>query len=272
MKGTITLLNHAALKIQIAGLSMLLVFPLGCGVPTPVRFSPDEVRAEFGRIGIATTDTRPTTAFDRPMTSRWEAAGQGALAGLVIGLSVLPFFAPVTVPAFAILGASAARSPQEVEQGASALEHAVVESNIQEQLRQAVILRLTERYTSIIADKVSTVEAGAEFNTVIEVRVAEVSLKGHGFFPVDPTLRLDLHADGRVVRVGSTEGSRRIVTEGEGDSHTLLEWAGHDAKLFREQVPRELERLANTIVDEVFSRPPKGTSTGGESASKVRAE
>jgi hypothetical protein len=263
VKATNILLNQAALKIQTAGLAMLLVFPLGCGQPTRVRFSPDEARAEFGRIGIATTDTRPTTGFDRPLTSRWEAAGQGALAGLVIGLSFPPLIllVPVTVPAFAILGASEARSPEEVEQGAGTLEHAVVESDIQELLRQAVILRLTERYTSVITYKVSAVDAGTELNAVIEVRVAEVSLKGHGFFPVDPPLRLDLHADVRVVRVGSTGGSRKIVTEGEGDGHTFLEWAGDDAKLFKEQVPRELERLADTIVDEVFSRPPRGTST-----------
>jgi hypothetical protein len=255
--------------------TILLVLPLGCA-PARVRLSPDEVRAEFGRIGITTSESPPPTSFGRPMTSAGKAAGAGALGGFggailggartgnAIGLALGIAVSPLAAAGGAIYGAVAARSPEEVEQATQDMERAIAELNVQENLRDLVIARLAEvdPYLDVRPYNGPSDTVGDNPDTVIEVRVASVSLVGQG---INPTLRLYLHAAVRVVKGNVVTHSRTIVAGGDGE--TFLTWAGENSQRFRWQVRRELQRLAEKIVADVLSRPAKDDPTPKEAPS-----
>jgi hypothetical protein len=146
-------------------------------------------------------------------------------------------------------------SPEEVEQAVGALENAAGELKTQEMLRQRVILRLTEveRYPDIVAIHATPVNVSAEVNTLIEVRVVEIFLKGRG---INPPLRLQLRGVARAVQGRAAVRSRKVTAE--GDAYTLEEWAADEAKRFKEQLTRELERLAEKLTEnglDEFARP-----------------
>src|SRR5262249_5702164 len=141
------------------------------------------------------------------------------------------------------------------EQATSDLSKAVEELKLQEGLRTRVIGRLTEleRYPDVISVPVDVLfpDPTGRIDSVIRVEVTSLTLDGPQ--AVNPTLRLHLRAIVEIFERGSLKHSRAIVLVGKG--HTLLTWADDDAKCFKEEVGRQLERLAEKIVAEVFSRP-----------------
>ena len=230
---------------------VLLILTSGCAPTlTPrTRLSPFEARGKFGTTVVTTGEEPAETSFIRPMTSSGAAAGKGALMGLVgvakggdpisaaIGVAILPF----AVVGGAIYGATAAKDPGEIDRATEVLDRALTEARIQETLRDLVIRRLAERGVEV-PDPTSNIPIA----TVIETHVSKVEFQGSG---INPDFSLVVRGN---VTVGQDTPKRFFAWS---DRREFLVWSANDAQLFREQLVRRLDKLAEMMVDDLLSKP-----------------
>jgi len=250
--------------ICLCVVSLILTF--GCA-PTRIRLSPEEARGKFGTIDVKTGEEPAETSFSRPMTSSGAAAGKGAAMGLVgaigggaksghvIGLAIGIAISPLAVVGGAIYGAIAAKDPGEIEQAAMVLDRALTEARIQETLRDSVTRRLMARGLDVPDPTSNTPIA-----TVIETHVSKVEFQGSG---INPSFLLIVRGD---VTVGQDTSKKFIIT---GDQMEFLVWSANDAQLFRKQLVRSLDKLAEMMVDDQLSRPSSTTPSPTAATSAI---
>lgn len=234
---------------------VLLIFTSGCA-PTHIRLSPEEARGKFGTIDVKAGQEPAATAFTRPITSPGEGAGKGAAmgalgaleiaskgagagpVGLLIGIAMLPLF----VVGGTIAGAVAVKDPGEIAQAERVLDRALIEVRIQETLRDSVTRRLMARGLDVRDPASDTPIA-----TVVELQVSKVEFQGSG---VDPSFTLFVW--GHV----TVHGTAKRFYVWSVDRKKFLEWSANDAQLFRENLVRSLEKMAEIMVDRLLSRAP----------------
>ena len=236
--------------ICLCVVSLILTF--GCA-PARIRLSPEEARGKFGTIDVKTGQEPAATALTRPITSPGDGAGKGAAMGFVgalkggvqngpVGIVIGIAISPLTTVGGAIYGAIAAKDPLEIEQAARVLDRAVTEARLQETLRDSVARRLMARGVDV-RDPTSDPPA----TTVIDTQVSQVKFAGDG---INPDFVLVLRG---VVTVEQGAPFTWTIT---GDRRTFLAWSENDAKLFRDQLVRSVEKMAEMMVDQLLSRRP----------------
>ena len=258
----------------IALLGALSVLSVGCtstapiAAPLPAPMSIAEARAEFGTLGVAAVGRTPELHVERFETSRWKAAGEGALAGLVFPLAleksgtsliVAIGLAPLTMPIGAIYGALAAQSQDEVEPAVSTVEAATRDANVQQRLRDLVIAHLNREHYGGVVPVDETATASADIETVVHVGVNDMFLTAalDEFNQFNPALTLSLDGEMRLLKNGIEVKRLPLSTplRFPGAARKLRAWAADDAQSFKEGIADQLEKLAGDVVSKLLLRP-----------------
>jgi hypothetical protein len=185
----------------------------------------------------------------------------GLRSGHPIGLAFGIAVSPLTAVGGAIYGAIAAESPEKVEQAALTLDRALTEVRIQETLRDLVIRRLAERGVDVHTGSPDSIDS------VIETHVSKVGLLGLGGSGINPKLVLQVVSIVAVSQNGVETSSKKFIAG--GGQRKFLAWAADDAQPFRKQVARELDRLAEKMVDDLLSRPGPSTTPSPTAATSA---
>jgi hypothetical protein len=255
--------------VVLRGVALVVVLPMlvvGCASASPtgpitVRISAEKAQAEFGTLGVATVERMPGVSISgQAPSSRGEAAGTGALAGAVLppvtgftvgsfwGLALGILIAPLTAIVGTIYGVLSAGSPEEVERATQMLETTGQAAHVQHQVRDLVITELRREHFGDVMPIGAADTAKPAVDTVVEVWISYITLEGEG-----PTLTLHLSGGMRVLGPGVLV--EHLPIDSEGQRHSLLAWAADDAKIFREQIAHESEKLAKDVVNALLSRP-----------------
>jgi hypothetical protein len=188
----------------------------------------------------------------------------GAALGLALGIGLAPIAAVVG----SVYGAIAAESAEKVKQAEAALKNAFVDLKVWEAMGDRVFEVAQDRtshHLVLVAepppdtpgektDEGSRARAGVD--TVLEVSISSVALVAPP--AVNPPLALILQACARLVR--TADGAELYPSGGDDPpalayasaSRRFVEWGAEDARLFREELGRASQSLAEKIVDEVF--------------------
>ncbi len=249
--------------------------PLSALPPPPA----EGVRAKIGVVGVAAADEATRRAFQKPPGKGKGAAigaaqgfGGSILGGLYVGAySGHPYgfalgvalgiaFAPVAAVGGLVVGAVKGVPAEEVAVAEAALSRAIDELGADRALQQRVY-RLVGEHTgrkAVMLTEVVNVErdapfaplAGENIDSLLAIGVPWLALVGDG--NINPPLVLVARA--KVSLRDAAGGTRLYHTRVEfiGAAHTFTEWAADDARLFRAETERALDRLAEKIVDEVF--------------------
>ncbi len=262
---------------------MLMIGVSGCTI-TPLRPAiPEEIRMQLRTIGVTSGPTPPSAEFRLPAKGSAAGAGRGAAKGamnmvalglqgatevndgvgaalvLALGLALAP---PAAVVG-SVYGATVAEPTAKVEEANAVLEQALAELPIQERFRDRTF-ETTREQTRYSLVKLVDKEPGPneqrdssrpepsfeEVDSVLHTNVEMVQLAGE--WGANPSLRLvmkvqvTLHqkADGLDVAV--------LILEYRGGWYTFTKWADHNAELFRAELDRAYQDLAEQVVEELF--------------------
>jgi len=246
----------------------------------------EDMRSHLGTVGITGTDTIPEVRFVLPakgwlgglgrgtvkgaetsIRTGFEIATSGGGAGRGVGEALSIALGIVLAPAAAVVGgtygAIAAEPAAHVEEADRTLREAIVELKIQETLREWT-LRVGRSETDVpFADlsEAPTPPVGTLGNSqllesipgdsLLIIQVTSLSLED-GQWSINPSLRLLVKAQAQVVRKsdGNTLYSSDLAYQGE--HHTFTEWATGKGDLFRSELDRAYQQLAEQIIDETF--------------------
>jgi hypothetical protein len=245
----------------------LLIVEVGCAptaptAPTRFRISAEEAQAEFGPLAVATVEDTPRVSLGRRPLTRGKGAAEGALVGAVAPAAVGPvgggpygliagiMIAPLSTVVGTIYGALAGKNPEQVERAALVLEGAGQTVDVQYRLRDLVIAQLNREHLGGVMPIRQADTSKPTASTVVEVWITDITLGGEG---INPALTLQLSGGMRLLRMGDEVAYLSIGSGGQ--RHTFLEWAADDARLFKEQIAHESERLAKDVVQTLLSRP-----------------
>ncbi len=87
-------------------------------------------------------------------------------------------------------------------------------------------------------------------DTVHEITVRQFGLKGSG--QVQPDLALFMTLQARVVKAADNTVLFNWTYDYHGDEHKFAEWAGNDARLFKEEFDRCYQRMAEDMLRDVY--------------------
>jgi hypothetical protein len=243
--------------LRFVGWVLCITLVVGCA-PALVRMSPDDARAEYGRLAVFALETPPTVVFNRPVTSPGEGAKTGALVGAVApilagwevgaayGAALGILVSPITAIGGAVYGAIAAQSEKEIARGAQVLDAVVAEFKAAQAVRDALMVRLRrEPYLDLAADE----GTAPGTDTIVEVQVTDIGLIGQG---INPNLTLSVGAVVRVRRAGVETLAEQLLVR--GDSRTFLTWAARDGNELRTALERQMGTVAERMLDAVLTR------------------
>jgi len=244
--------------------SFQLIFSEGKPLAEPLALPP------LGKIVLVMSDIAPSPWFQLPAAV---GAAHGAIHGAVVGAQVPLFFSGIlaqgaakgdrgglivfgaslaAVPVGAALGAGigalAAPSREEVEQGTAVLERAFADmrvsdtlvSQIQEAARRHPILVLS-------VERPGSPAIGAD--TVLDINVPQVALGSYSLSDWAPKLRLRVGVWVRLVRTSDGQELDRWWCEYAGSTAPLADWSKDDAGLFRAELEQALEAVALQAVN-----------------------
>lgn len=261
--------RQSIIGITAVALAVFAAALSGCAAGRP-PITGVEARARYGTIGVIALPEPPATAFERPATSRGEAAGRGVVLGFGIpllvgfqaagppGMLMGMLASPVTMVAGGICGVFAVTPPEDVERAASALDAAVSASQIAERVRDGLVERL--RLAGIDAVVLDAAAPGLTVDTIVEIKASEIALFGVG---IDPDLSLRLSVVARAIREGSEIRSSTRTFDSGPRRHTFESWAKADATPLRLQVTTAIGWIANRIGDDLLNPSPEVTSSVG---------
>jgi len=169
-----------------------------------------------------------------------------------------------------------------------ALDRAVAESDMQEQLRTQVRQLVGERSGGrvVLVKKPLPEGVGPEFarlscvrcgtlawlpkgqsaqnyltsqgiDTALEIQILNSGLKGNG--GVNPSLALSVDVRASLVRVRDGRELASVPLKYKSKRHKFTGWAANDARLLREEIERCNQTVAEEIAKEIFNKPLPGT-------------
>ena len=250
----------------------------------------------LGTVGIVSTGTFPTVSIQHPL-SKAEASqelGQhfAALGGdeetvCAFTTVTLGYGLPIIV-AGGLIGQAAGKVvgvPQRKLMTADdALDRAVAESDMQEQLRTQVRQLVGERSGGrvVLVKKPLPEGVGPEFarlscvrcgtlawlpkgqtaqdylasqgiDTALEIQILNSGLKGNG--GVNPSLALSFDVRASLVRVRDGRELASVPLKYQSTKHKFTGWATNDARWLREEIQLCNQTLAEEIAKELFNKP-----------------
>jgi hypothetical protein len=264
---------------------MLLLGQWGCAIHSHQIAPPSEqVRAQVGTVGVASLGVIPGSALEGPTSGKWSGAAKGAglgarnmlLGGLVmaagvsfasggagalVGGAILALaigLTPVAALVGGIYGAVAAEPADKVKAAEAALKSAFTDLKVQEAIRDRILRVARDRTDYGLVPLGENVDV----DTILEISLPSLGLVGPA--AVDPELFLIVRACPRLVRAADgaelyppgPEGLREVAYTSV--PRKFFEWAAEDARLFREEMERSYQGLAEKIVEDIFllSLPP----------------
>ena len=265
---------------------MLALAQGGCATVDSSSISPvDAERALPGSMAVVAARFAPKVDFallDRHKTrAAAEGGATGATAGALLGFSAVLLscasFPPscpasaawVLAPAAAggAVGAAAASdkayTKEQLKDARTAIDIAVAELRMQQALHDRVmeyarghailVLVPVDGPAPIVPDKFPDYAqlAGREIDTVLELSVLKLVLS-----PTDgltgPRMRFAMEGRARLLRVSDGEVVWQRTYTAETPARTPSEWGENNAAIFRSTLDSTYERLAQSIVDELF--------------------
>jgi hypothetical protein len=235
-----------------------LLGPWGCATKSHrIPTLSEEVRAEIGTLGVATSSIIPTSDLKSPTSGRGSGAAKGAgLAAGAMASEKPPFglvLAPVAALGGAIYGAIVAPSAQKVKEAETALASAFANLKVQEAIHDHVLQAARGRVGHPVVSLGETLDVDA----ILEIGVVSVKLAGAAALDIDPPLQLVILACPRLVR--RADGRELYPAEPTTPAvvhmsapRKFIEWGGQDARLFREEMERAYQNLAERAVEEMF--------------------
>lgn len=250
-------------------LTLVLVGQVGCAThPRSISPPSEQVRAQLGTIGIVSPSLAPEPALQGPTSGKVAGAAKGAglgagymiLGGLEAGahagqggavvLLMAIGLAPVAALVGGIYGAVAAEPAAKVKEAETALQGAFADQKVQEALRDQVLEMARDRAGRRL------VPAGTDVDSILEVGVSSLGLVGPP--AVNPGLSLVVHACPRLIRVADDvelypsgpHGPRALAYASAPEK--FVEWGAEGARLFREEMERAWQALAEKVVEDVF--------------------
>lgn len=266
-----------------------LVFLAGCATSlrAPAYF-PDEAKAQLGTVGIASARFIPEVEFRTPAkgvlsgagrrAARWagKAAGfvgraspsSAGCSGYACGGVVLLWLGTLVgatvggALAGGVVGAMDALPAETVREAEVALTTSLSELKPQEKLRDRVfqvarqktphpILVLAE-FGPSSPDEHATYGSPTTqgVDSILEISMLTIGLEGD--WDVNPPLALAITGRTRLVRVQDGSEVHATKLEYRSGMRIFTEWAANEAQLFREEIDRALDCLAEEIVETHF--------------------
>ena len=170
----------------------------------------------------------------------------------------------------AVHGAVTAESASKIAAAESELKNALVESKVQETLRDRVlqVARDRSRLTFVRLDDPGPTAPGEDIDyrawvgdgadTILEVSLRKLRFEGQG--GVNPPVGLRVEARTRLIRASDGTELYAETVEYRGGSSTFTQWAADEARLFREELDRASVNLAESIVG-LLGLPPTAPDT-----------
>lgn len=260
----------------------------------------NEWMARLGTIGIVSTSTFPTLSIQRPLTKkkasrelgqRFAALGGDEETASAFTAGTLGLGLPITVASGVIgqtAGALGGVPKHKFAMADDALDRAVAESDMQEQLRNQVLRLVREQCGGrvVLVKKPLPEGAGPEFarlscvrcatlawlpqgqsahdylasqgiDTALEIQILHPGLKGGG--GVNPSLVFCTDVRASLIRVRDGRELASVPLKYQSEKHKFTRWAANDAQLFREEIERCNQTLTEKIADEIFGKPLPGT-------------
>lgn len=256
-----------------------------------VQLPSKETRASFGTVGVVSPCTEFKGDFGAPTSGKGAGAAKGAGMGAAVG-----FLAPaagaaggnnpsqavlgaalgvVLFPVFAIggtiYGVAAAWPKETIKEAEDSIGDVLKTVDIQQEMRDGVF-KVASEMTScnvvpIIASFAESPPPAGEYvsyrdlkasglDTALVVEVTGFRFSGTGL-AIDPPLSVNLEVKARLVRCSDGKELYANTFTYSGQLKTYLEWAGDEAKPFREEISRACELLSHQIVKEALLGVPR---------------
>jgi hypothetical protein len=256
--------------------------------------------AGLGTIGIVSTGTFPALSIQRPLTKTEASRELGeqfsALGGdeeTVRGFTTATLGGGLFIVLAGGLFGEAAGKMAGVPQrrltvAEDALDRAVAESDMQEQLRTQVRKLVGERGDDRVVlvkkplpegvgpgfallscvrcgtlawlpkgQSVQNYLTGQGIDTVLEIQFLNSGLKGNG--GANPSMALSVDVRASLVRVRDGRELASVPLKYKGTKHKFTAWAANDARLLREEIQLCNQTMAEAIARELFDKPLPGT-------------
>lgn len=248
-----------------------LIGPWGCATNSH-RIPPlsEQVRANIGTLGVTTSSIVPTFDLKAPTGGKGsgaaKGAGQAALAMASTGAGRDPWAAlvvlgltPIAAVGGAIYGAVVAPSAGKVKASETALTSAFADLKIREAIHDHVLRAAGGR----VGHHVASLGEAPDADTILEVGVPSVRLASTATLEIDPPVHLVVIACPRLVRRADglqlypPETTTAAVVHMSAP-RKFLEWGGDAARLFRDEMERAYQSLADGVVDQMLmgGHPP----------------
>jgi hypothetical protein len=254
--------------VAIVGLLIgTLLGPWGCSTNSH-RITPlsEQVRADVGTLGVATSSIVPASDLVAATGGKGSGAAKGAAAGALgmaeaslrsghpltalIGLGLTP----IAAVAGGVYGAVIAESAEKAKEAGTALARAFVDLKAQEVIHDHVLQTARDR----LGHPVVSLRETRDVDTILEVSMPSVRLVGASALDIDPPLHLVVLACPRLVRrkddlqLYPTESTTPSAVVHMSAPRKFLDWGSEDARLFREEMERAYQNLAEKVVEDMF--------------------
>ncbi len=247
----------------------------------------DEVRVDLGTIGVVSASFQPEVRFQKPKTK-----GAAALLGAATGAGVVAqagahctgeaclgalVLMPIGAAFGSIVGVVKGVPQEKIRVQEEALNSSIANLNFQETMRERLlsvatgqtsfpVVLLELKGPTTLDEEVSYDSLQAKhIDTILEVNVRKCELRGRQY-GINPPLRLLMAAGIKLIRAqdGTVLYSQNFVYEKGSDVLTFSEWGDNDARLFREDMDRAFQYLAEQIVKALTSiqAPPDSQREG----------
>lgn len=268
--------------IAIVALLAVVCGPQGCSM---YRFMgpSEEVRAQFGTIGVLAYPFDPDTAMQNlpagVLAEAWRGAGTGLLkvgsiadgapstpaeAGAVY-LAIMLVLIPPAIIAGTVDGVMNAESQQTIDRARTVLRHQLARLNFK--MRETLIdhflreARARTNYDLVVYEQNRTVYAGnatrantpmrAGVDSVLELTLESVDLVGGVIHHPNFALAISCRVKVTAVTDGAVLYEATFPYEMYGD-HSLEEWVANDGEILAEEWHRGINTIARDIVNELL--------------------
>ncbi len=245
----------------------------GCTTTPVLRPPTDKLRDNLGRVAVVALTNSPRIRYQVPdskadvaaesqsfelVTPRMVVAKTGpaysqadalVIGSLAIATPLLVMGgAPLAQEIRRAYGLAAADSAAAVAAARVTMDAAVAPVRFEQELRERVSSELKQKTAlTTLAPSPRTAD------TLLELMVYEPSVSGRE--GINPGLRLSLGLRVRLIDARSGRELYYDYLDYRGPKHTLVTWAAHDARLFREEIDRCLAHLSSEVVAQLFTRP-----------------
>jgi hypothetical protein len=240
----------------------------------------EDVRAHLGTIGFVRAENLTNCFLRKPMTSGATTAlgaGKGALWGLgagaeagrggrELGAVAALLVWSVAIPVGTLVGAAAGNKEglpaQERRQAEEQLHRAVLEADVQRLLNDEVLRSIGARTREAVVpldprtgayrseSSAGSSAANGAIDTIMEVTVLNAGLAGGR----DRSSLLMAFLQVRVRLLRANDGAELYAHTwlARGGSATFEDWAAYQARAMRQELPRVIPPLAQSVVEELF--------------------